>query len=112
LIPIPSSHDDCDADESDKSMDVLTKIKDTVEINEKPTITQTTDSSAIAKLNEATDPHGDMDDSSNLPASSKIFCMDCNLTSSQEASISSDLERPSKESSNSCEATDHQFAEG
>ena len=112
MIPVPSSHDDCDADEGEKSMDVLTKIKDIVEVNEELTITKTTNSSAIAKLNEATDPHSDIDDSSKLPASSTIFCMDCNLTSSQEASISSDLERPSKGSFNNCEATDHNSAEG
>jgi hypothetical protein len=66
----------------------------------------------LTKINDNIDgsrssTHHIIDDLSKIAVSSTISCMDCNLTS-----MELDLERPSKESSNSCEATDHQFAEG
>jgi hypothetical protein len=67
LIPIPSSHDDCDADESNKSMNVLTKINETIEINEESKISKTINSSAIVKLDEATDLRSDMRSTDDIP---------------------------------------------
>ena len=66
----------------------------------------------LTKINDNIDAprsstHHIIDDLSKVAVSSIISCMDCNLTS-----MESDLERSSKESSNSCKATDHDSAEG